>query len=347
MLSGHGDYHPAAGRSFLGGNQDIAIDSPSSLLGGEALLERVFNAYRSAASETGSNVWNTTLLIGWDEPGGTYDHVPPGPVPPPDPGAPAGEMGFKFDRSGYRVPAILVSPWVEPGSIYNEESRHTSLIATLRKAWGLGDPLTQRDASARTFEHLFTRDTPRTPTAWTTVQAQPVPMGDRLQPRQQGAQRPRQDDRTRRHRTRQGNGCRKPPGGSRRPEHQRHTRVDYRSHQGCRLALLPPTCSGRRKPRKRSLRQAAKSTGRGRLGWPSVVPGSRTVRPPWENHRAPVGIRTASPGAPRCDAGWPFLQLPHDSLNQAVHEAARALISAHAGAEPRLDSRGPVLRGNR
>jgi phospholipase C len=21
------------------------------------------------------NVWNTTLLIGWDEPGGTYDHV--------------------------------------------------------------------------------------------------------------------------------------------------------------------------------------------------------------------------------------------------------------------------------
>ena len=50
-----------------------------------------------------------------------------------DPAAPAGELGFTFDRSGYRVPAIMVSPWVEPGSVYNEEYRHTSLIATLRK----------------------------------------------------------------------------------------------------------------------------------------------------------------------------------------------------------------------
>ena len=68
-----------------------------------------------ARSTTGSNVWNTTLLIGWDEPGGTYDHVPPPAVPPPDPAAPAGEFGFTFDRSGYRVPAIIVSPWVDRG----------------------------------------------------------------------------------------------------------------------------------------------------------------------------------------------------------------------------------------
>ena len=112
---------------------------------------------------SGTNVWNTALLIGWDEPGGTYDHVPPGPVPPPDAAAPAGELGFTFDRSGYRVPAIMVSPWVEPGSVYNEEYRHTSLIATLRKVWDLGDAFTQRDASARTFEGVFTLDDPRDP----------------------------------------------------------------------------------------------------------------------------------------------------------------------------------------
>jgi phospholipase C len=175
MLTGHDDYHPAAGRSFLGDNRDIAIDTPSSVLGGEAFLERVYNAYRSATSADGTNVWNTTLLIGWDEPGGTYDHVPPGPAAPPDPAAPAGEMGFTFDRSGYRVPAIIVSPWVESGSVYSEEYRHTSLIATLRRMWGLGDPLTQRDASARTFDHVFTRETPRNPDTWTTVEAQPVP----------------------------------------------------------------------------------------------------------------------------------------------------------------------------
>jgi phospholipase C len=120
-------------------------------------------------------VWNTALLIGWDEPGGTYDHVPPGPAVPPDPAAPAGECGFTFDRSGYRVPAIVVSPWVESGSVYNEEYRHTSLVATLRAAWALGDPFTQRDASARTFDHVFARDTPRDPNTWATVTARPVP----------------------------------------------------------------------------------------------------------------------------------------------------------------------------
>ena len=116
FIFGHGDYHPAIARA-MGPDIDAAIDPPSSIRAGEAFLERVFNAYRSATSASGSNVWNTTLLIGWDEPGGTYDHVPPGPVPPPDPAAPAGEFGFTFDRSGYRVPAIVVSPWVESGSV--------------------------------------------------------------------------------------------------------------------------------------------------------------------------------------------------------------------------------------
>jgi phospholipase C len=76
MLGGHGDYHPACGRSFVGHNFEIGVDPPSSILAGESFLERLFTIYRSARSESGSNVRNTTLLIGWDEPGGTYDHVP-------------------------------------------------------------------------------------------------------------------------------------------------------------------------------------------------------------------------------------------------------------------------------
>ena len=81
----------------------------------------------------GSNIWNTTLLIGWDEPGGAYDHVPPL-------SAPAGQFGFTFDRSGYRVPAIVVSPWVAEGEVFNQEHRHTSLIATLRMRWPWARP---------------------------------------------------------------------------------------------------------------------------------------------------------------------------------------------------------------
>jgi phospholipase C len=175
MIRGHGDYHPALGRVMGRGGDADALDPPASVLAGEAFLQRIFDAYRTGTSMSGSNVWNTALLIGWDEPGGTYDHVPPGAVPPPDPHAPAGELGFRFNRSGYRVPAILVSPWIPQGSVFNDEYRHTSLIATLRKHWNLGEPLTQRDASARTFDDLFALDEPRDRQTWQTITAHPVP----------------------------------------------------------------------------------------------------------------------------------------------------------------------------
>jgi len=175
LTIGHNDYHPACGRAVGHGLAIPGLDPPSSILGGEEYLARIYNAYRGMQSETGSNVWNTTLLIGWDEPGGTYDHVPPPSVPAPDPSAPPGEHGFAFDRSGYRVPAIIVSPWVPEGEVFNDEYRHTSLIATLREQWGLGDPLTARDAAARTLSGVLTLDTPRDPKTWPTPNPRPVP----------------------------------------------------------------------------------------------------------------------------------------------------------------------------
>jgi phospholipase C len=174
LVMGHSDYHPAISRA-LGADVEIPVDPPSSILGGEAFLTRIYMAIRSAASPQGSNAYNTTFFIGWDEPGGTYDHVPPGPVPPPDPSAPAGQMGFKFDRSGYRVPAIIVSPWVDEGVVINQEHRHTSMIATLRKVWDLGDPFTARDAAAAPFDDLLSRESPRDPANWADVKPLPVP----------------------------------------------------------------------------------------------------------------------------------------------------------------------------
>jgi phospholipase C len=173
LLAGHGDYHPAFARALLPGIE-VAIDPPSSILAGEAFLARIYAAVRSARSSSGSNVYNTTFFIGWDEPGGTYDHVAPGPVPPPDPAAPAGQLGFRFDRSGYRVPAVIVSPWVAEKSVFTEEYRHTSMIATLRKVWDLGPALSGRDAAARTFEDVFRLEVPRDPESWPEITALPV-----------------------------------------------------------------------------------------------------------------------------------------------------------------------------
>jgi phospholipase C len=175
LALGHNDYHPACGRAMGHGVAIPSIDPPSSILGGEAFLSRIYAAYKGMQSSTGTNVWNTALLIGWDEPGGTYDHVPPPAVPTPDASAPAGQHGFTFDRSGYRVPAIIVSPWVAEGDVFNQEHRHTSLIATLREQWDLGDPFTGRDAAARTFSHVFTLETPRDPKTWPVPQPRPVP----------------------------------------------------------------------------------------------------------------------------------------------------------------------------
>ena len=96
-------------------------------------------------------------------------------MPPPDLAAPAGQYGFTFDRSGYRVPAIIVSPWVRAGLGLPEEHRHTSLIATLRSAWDLGEPFTERDKAAAPFNYVFTLDAPRPPEDWAVPVALPVP----------------------------------------------------------------------------------------------------------------------------------------------------------------------------
>jgi phospholipase C len=113
-------------------------------------------------SESGSNVYNTTLFVGWDEPGGTYDHVPPGAVPPPDKSAPAGQFGFTFDRSGYRVPAVIVSPWVESGSL--QRTPPHLAIATLTRFGISGNRLPNATSQRSRSTTCLTR--PRAPGEW-------------------------------------------------------------------------------------------------------------------------------------------------------------------------------------
>jgi phospholipase C len=154
------------------------FDPPSSLLGGEALLAKIYNAIRSSTSDRGSNVFNTLLMVNFDEHGGTYDHVAPPAAPPPDPAAPAGQMDFTFNRSGIRVPAIAISPWVAERTIVNDEYRHTSVIRTLRERWSLGAPLTARDAVAPDIAPILSREEPRNPSDWPDVVPLPVPKFD-------------------------------------------------------------------------------------------------------------------------------------------------------------------------
>jgi len=175
LVNGHADYHPSAGMAIMAG-QNLALDPPSSVLSGEVFLSRIYNAYKAMGTkQAGANVLNTTLFIGWDEPGGTYDHVPPSRVPAPEASAPKAQYDFDFTWSGYRTPAIMISPWISEKTVFTQEFRHTSMIATLRKVWDLGQPFTQRDASARTLETCFNLKTPRDPSTWPNLTARPAP----------------------------------------------------------------------------------------------------------------------------------------------------------------------------
>ena len=174
MWHGHNDMHPPISALLHG----IPFDPPSSLLGGEALLAKVYDAIRSSSSSTGSNYLNTLLLVAFDEAGGTYDHVAPPPARPPDPSAPPGQMGFTFNRSGQRVAAIAISPWIPARTVVDEEYRHTSMIRTLRERWSLGPPLTGRDAVARDLGPVLSLKRPRPPEQWPDVTPRPVPPFD-------------------------------------------------------------------------------------------------------------------------------------------------------------------------
>jgi phospholipase C len=171
LLYGHNDMHPAFDAVYPG----VDFDPPSSLLGGEALLAKIYDAVRSSASPDGSNAYNTLLMVNFDEHGGTYDHVPPPLAPPPVPSAPPGQLGFGFDRSGVRVPAIAISAWIPQRTVVTAGYRNTSVLRTLRGRWELGPPLTARDAVARDIAPVLSRQTPRPPEDWPDVIPRPVP----------------------------------------------------------------------------------------------------------------------------------------------------------------------------
>jgi phospholipase C len=146
---------------------------------GEALIAEVYSAIRD------SPLWNDTLLlIVYDEHGGLFDHVTP-PILVRDPLFPdipaSKDFGFKFDRLGVRVPAVLVSPWIQAGTILHRQFDHCSIVATVRKLFCVDKtPFNWREAQAATFENVanlaaMRPDKPSLPNATASDGTIPVP----------------------------------------------------------------------------------------------------------------------------------------------------------------------------
>jgi phospholipase C len=147
----------AAGRlpgfSFVNPDyESVSEENPQDVQFGDGFLAKV------TAAVTSSPKWDRTVLfITYDEHGGYYDHVPPPAAIKPD-GIPPllkpGDVPGAFDRYGFRVPLIVVSPWARKNYVSNVVQDHTSITRFIERKWNLG-AMTFRDANAADMTNYF------------------------------------------------------------------------------------------------------------------------------------------------------------------------------------------------
>jgi phospholipase C len=110
--SEHPDYLPAAGADFVASKIEAIASNPK--------------------------VWaKTAFILNYDENDGLFDHV----VPPTPPAGTANEfIGGLPIGGGFRVPAIVVSPWTVGGWVATETFDHTSVLQLLERWTGVEEP---------------------------------------------------------------------------------------------------------------------------------------------------------------------------------------------------------------
>ena len=138
----------------------ISEENPQDIQAGERFIAQIVTAL------THSRLWHkTALFITWDEHGGYYDHVPPPKAIKPDniapitntdaltnPNEPLAPGGY--DRYGFRVPLLVISPWARANYISTITQDHTSILAFIERKWNL-PALTFRDANAHPLTDYF------------------------------------------------------------------------------------------------------------------------------------------------------------------------------------------------
>jgi phospholipase C len=121
-------------------------ENPDDIRIGEAFVAQVINAAMSGPG------WPRTVLVWcYDEHGGYYDHVPPPAAVPPD-GIPPDihsppDLPGGYDRYGFRIPAVVVSPYARRHHVSHRVRDHTAILKLIETKWNLG-AMTYRDANA-------------------------------------------------------------------------------------------------------------------------------------------------------------------------------------------------------
>lgn len=103
------------------------------------------------------------FFVTYDEHGGLYDHVPPPRACVPDEKKPVDKQGKPiegaFDRYGFRVPLLVVSPYAKRGYVGHGVYDHTSILRFIQAKHRL-PALTARDANALVPTEFFDFQSP-------------------------------------------------------------------------------------------------------------------------------------------------------------------------------------------
>lgn len=136
---------------------------------GAANTERIVNALMNSAA------WpSSVFILTYDEAGGLQDHVSPLSEPAPDstpPNFESTDIGTwdQFTYSGFRVPMVVVSPWVKKNYVSHVPATNTAILKFIETRFGLPS-LTARDANDSDMMDFFDFSNP----AWMTPPTLPV-----------------------------------------------------------------------------------------------------------------------------------------------------------------------------
>ncbi|MGH8012816.1 MAG: alkaline phosphatase family protein [Candidatus Binataceae bacterium] len=114
----------------LGMNSDD--HAPSSVAGGQIFLRDIY----SALIQNPTRWQKTVMIVTYDENGGFFDHKSPLAIHT-DPHTGANWIR-PFFTTGVRVPALIVSPLVEPKAVFSEPLDHTCILKFIGAKFGGG-----------------------------------------------------------------------------------------------------------------------------------------------------------------------------------------------------------------
>jgi phospholipase C len=136
---------------------------PADIRAGQNLIGSIVNALMN-----GPNWQKTLLLITYDEHGGFYDHVNPYTY------SANAKPVSGIDHYGVRVPTLVVSPWVDAGSVSNVVFDHTSIPKTIIRRFLHTNPpdMGERVTAANDLSQVL-RSSPRTDRPMIPIPAKP------------------------------------------------------------------------------------------------------------------------------------------------------------------------------